>query len=161
MVLILQLLESSSHIMHLFKLLKLLMDRLYSSLVYALTLTLLVFTSACQNKQSESEQDNFYSVEDFPTVEKIDAHVHLNVANPVVVNQGIEDNMKMITLNVANGRTPVAEQQRVALELQDEYSERLAYTSAFALDGFNDTETWQKNTLDYLAQSIENGAIGV
>lgn len=137
------------------------MNRLNFPLVYPLILTLILLTSACKNEQTESEQNNFYSIEDFPTVEKIDAHVHLNVANPIVIEQGIEDNMKMITLNVANGRTPVPEQQRVALELRENHADRLAYTSAFSLEGFNDSEAWQENTLDYLEQSFENGAIAV
>lgn len=100
-----------------------------SKLSLVFSLLLILFLSACNNESNQ--QDTFYSVEDFQSVEKIDAHVHLNVANPVVIEQGIEDNMKMITLNVANGRSPVSEQQQVALELQEDYSDRLQYTSVF------------------------------
>ncbi len=127
----------------------------------AIFIALLLF-SACQSEQNESDQvDDYYSVEDFKSVEKIDAHVHLNALNPVVIEQGIEDNVKMITLNVATGGMPVAEQQNIALELKENYAKRLAYTSAFSLEGFNDSESWTENTLNYLEQSFENGAIGV
>ncbi|MDR9365850.1 MAG: amidohydrolase family protein [Balneolaceae bacterium] len=133
-----------------------------TSIYYSLTIFItILFISACQNEQTESAEDNFYTVEDFKTVEKIDAHVHLNVANPIVIEQGIEDNLKMVTLNVESGSDTVAVQQEVALNLQNEYAGRLAYTSAFSLEGFNDSENWQQNTLDYLEQSLENGAIGV
>ncbi|MEX0905707.1 MAG: amidohydrolase family protein [Balneolaceae bacterium] len=105
--------------------------------------------------------EQYYNVNDFSSVEKIDAHVHLNVVNPVVIEQGIEDNMKLITLNVASGRVPVSEQQNVALDLKEDHSDRLAYTSAFSLEGWDYAETWQNNTLDYLKESFGNGAIGV
>lgn len=126
-----------------------------TTLISELIVFILIFT-ACQ-----SSQENYYGTDDFKTVEKIDAHVHLNVVNPVVIEQGIEDNIKLITLNVALGRTPVAEQQNIALELIGNYPERLAYTSAFTLEGWNNSETWQNNTLNYLKESFENGAIGV
>ncbi|MDZ7718310.1 MAG: amidohydrolase family protein [Balneolaceae bacterium] len=135
-----------------------------SRICYSLPIFItILFFSACQSEQSETDQiDNYYSAEDFTSVEKIDSHVHLNAVNPVVIEQGIEDNVKMITLNVASGgMQPVAEQQRIALELREDRADRLAYTSAFSLEGFNDSETWQQNTLDYLEQSFENGAIGV
>lgn len=132
------------------------MKQTLNNSLLSILFALIFICTACQ-----SNQEIYYSTDDFKSLEKIDAHVHLNVANPVVIEQGVEDNLKMITLNVASGRTPVAEQQRVALELRKEHSDRLAYTSAFSLEDFNKSETWQQNTLDYLEQSIENGAIGV
>lgn len=111
--------------------------------------------SGCTNNE------DFYQIQDFQSVEKIDAHVHLNIENPVVIEQGIEDNMRLITLNVASGRVPIEFQQETAVKLIEEYPNRMAYTTAFSMDRWSEPEVWQENTISYLKESISNGAFGV
>lgn len=111
----------------------------------------------CQRSQQE-----YYKIEDFESFEKIDAHTHLNTVNPIVIEEGIDNKMKMITLNTdVPTLIPIQEQRKVAVQLKEKYSDRLAYTTAFTLDGWNDKENWQDKTLRYLKDSFEKGAFGV
>lgn len=105
--------------------------------------------------------EEYYTVDDFPSVEKIDAHVHINVEHPAVINQAEMDNMRLISLNVASGRDPVTVQQEVASNLQESYPGRLAWTTAFTLEHWEDPERWEQETLSYLQESFANGAFGV
>lgn len=125
---------------------------LISSTLFAL---LYLFTGC------SADNNNYYSVDDFYSVEKIDTHVHLNVMDPVVIEQAINDNMKLITLNVNSGRVPVTHQQDVATQLKAQYPDQLAYTTAFSLENWDDSEAWQQQALDYLQESFERGAFGV
>lgn len=119
---------------------------LISSTLFAL---LYLFTGC------SADNNNYYSVDDFYSVEKIDTHVHLNVMDPVVIEQAINDNMKLITLNVNSGRVPVTHQQDVATQLKAQYPDQLAYTTAFSLENWDDSEAWQQQALDYLQESFE------
>lgn len=115
------------------------------------------FFIGCQTNQEE-----FYSIDDFDTVEKIDAHVHMNTANPIVIEEGIDSKMKLITLNVAAPTMiSIQQQQEVAVQLKERYPERFAYTTTFSLEGWNNKENWQEETLQYLKNSIDKGAFGV
>jgi len=65
-----------------------------------------VLLSSCSNTgNSESGlQDSimeFYTLDDFPAVAKIDAHLHIqNYADTVFVNQAARDNFRFLNLNV-------------------------------------------------------------
>ena len=75
----------------------------------------------CTEAKRESTADNnaeaFYTDEDFKTVEKIDAHVHVNSSKPDYVQQATEDNFRLITINWddVNEPPPMEEQQQFAL----------------------------------------------
>lgn len=125
--------------------------------LFPLIVFLILFLNCCNN----GTNDEYYSVDDFQSIEKIDAHVHLNTDSPVVIEQGVEDNMRLITLNVASGRVPIERQQEVAVGLMEEHPGRLAYTTAFTMEEWDNPDTWEENTLDYLDESFENGAFGV
>jgi predicted TIM-barrel fold metal-dependent hydrolase len=62
-------------------------------LLFALITSMALFS--CKNK--------FYSAEDFPTVPKIDSHVHINSDDGVFEDQAAADNFLLITLNVDHG----------------------------------------------------------
>lgn len=110
----------------------------------------------------QTNQEEFYSIEDFDTVEKIDAHVHMNTVNPIIIEEGMESKMKLITLNVAApAMSSIQEQQEVAVQLKEIYPERFAYTTTFSLEGWNNKEDWQEQTLQYLKDSFDRGAFGV
>lgn len=104
---------------------------------------------------------DYYTIEDFSSVEKIDAHVHINTTDATMLDQAEEDNVRLITLNVESGRVPIEEQQDVAVQLKQDYPDRLAYTTAFSMEGWDDSEAWQEQTIDYLEESFEKGAFGV
>lgn len=124
----------------------------FYSIIFAAQLIL----AGCQ-----PEQGNYYSLEDFNTVEKIDTHVHLNVTDPILIDQAIKDNMKLISLNVNSGRVTVTAQKDVAKHFKAQYPEHFAFTTAFTMDNWENPEVWEQQTLNYLEQSFEDGAFGV
>lgn len=105
---------------------------------------------------------DFYTVEDFKTVEKIDAHVHINTAQPDYVQQGIEDNFRFITINLddVNEPPPMEVQQQFALQQVKVFPKRVAYTTTISVRNFN-TSNWQQQTIAYLKNSFAKGALAV
>lgn len=132
------------------------MKNLFYFIHYSLLAGILILFSGCN-----AEQDNYYSVDDFHSLEKIDAHVHINVTDPIMIEQGIKDNMHLITVNTEIGSIPISHQQNVAVQLKNRCPDRFAYATAFSLDNWDDAETWQKNAIEYLKESFEKGAIAV
>ena len=43
---------------------------------------------------------DYYSIEDFKKVKKIDTHMHLNAEQLALAQQAEEDNFKLLTVNV-------------------------------------------------------------
>ncbi len=85
--------------------------------------TILFFFANCtQTKNSVSGKNNleqaYYTVDDFKTVEKIDAHVHVNTDQPAFIEQAEEDNFRLLTINWddANDPPPMEVQQKFAIQ---------------------------------------------
>lgn len=106
--------------------------------------------------------EEFYSVDDFSLIEKIDTHVHINVSHPVLPEQAKADNMRLLTVNVGSpSYPPVGTQQEVALELKSQFNESVNYLTTIPMENWDHPELWQRNAIQYLEHSFENGAIGV
>ncbi len=102
---------------------------------------------------------DFYTAADFNTVEKYDTHVHINVVDSTFIDQAKKDNLRLLTVNVNSGR-PVEEQRSVALKLVKEFPDRLHFATAFNLNNWG-TEKWLPQTIAYLKESFDQGAIAV
>ncbi len=66
---------------------------------YSALLTPLFFLSNCtQTKNTATRKNNleqvYYTAEDFKTVEKIDAHVHVNTNKPDYLQQAADENFR-------------------------------------------------------------------
>ncbi len=48
---------------------------------------------------SEVPEPEFYTVQDFKKVDKIDAHVHIDTDRPDFIQQAIDDNFRLLTIN--------------------------------------------------------------
>jgi len=140
--------------------------RKIKNLNYLCLLACGVFLQNCtQTTKAPSEERNstseFYTAEDFNKVEKYDTHVHINVDDTTFIQQAKEDKFRLLTVNVYSGTTSDIEgKERIALSLIKAYPDRLAYLTAFTLQGWG-SEDWQSNTIAYLKDSFEKGAIGV
>ena len=119
--------------------------------------SLLIAASACRSPQKESEA--FYSEADFKKVKKIDIHCHVNNENTFFMEQAIEDNFRIVTVNV-NAGSPVTQQQEGALFQLNKFPGHIAYITTFSMEGWQNPD-WQQKTMDYLKNSFEKGAIGV
>ena len=130
-------------------------------------LALLLLMQSCTNVNSPKSESRdtipeYYTEEDFQSVQKIDAHMHIqNYADTVFINQAEQDNFRFLNLNVfKSGGKPIEEQQKFSAEMVQAFPGRNAWVTTFSLDNFNN-EGWQEEVISYIKQSVENGAVGV
>ena len=130
------------------------------------SLLLLLLAQSCSNKQAETtskdDASEFYTLDDFAAVEKYDTHMHLrDPGDTIFIDQAEVDNFKMITINVnTSASLPVEEQENAALNFVQAYPDRVAYATAFSIEGWN-RDDWTQKTIDYLESSFEKGATAV
>ena len=102
-----------------------------------------------------------YSLADFAKVPKIDVHVHINGADPMLVVQAAADGFRLITINVDYPDfPPLPEQQSIARTLVKAHPKNLAYAASFSMNGW-DEPGWQQNVLQQMDAAFANGAIGI
>ena len=63
-----------------------------NKLAYYLSSLLIFSVCSCQDS-------DFYSIEDFPGIEKIDAHYHIFTGNNNSIEQARKDNFKLLSIN--------------------------------------------------------------
>jgi predicted TIM-barrel fold metal-dependent hydrolase len=111
--------------------------------------------SACRN--------NYYTEKDYPSVLKIDSHVHLNSDKGFFEDQAAKDDFLLITLGVDHGDSAsVKRQLDLALLSAGKYPGKVFYGATFFFDtaGWG-TENWSKKVISQLEKNISGGAISV
>jgi predicted TIM-barrel fold metal-dependent hydrolase len=118
--------------------------------------------SAAQAKAADSAADqHYYSLSDFTRVEKIDAHVHVHGRAAAFMARAIQDNFRILTINVDYPDFPsIPEQQRAAVSLLRRYPGRVAFATTFSVQNFQ-SPGWAAATLQQLDGAIKQGAVGV
>ena len=102
-----------------------------------------------------------FTLEDFATVPKIDVHVHINSADPALVEQAVADGFRLITINVDYPDfPPLPQQQALATAQVTAHPQTLAYAASFSMNGW-DQPDWQRNVLREIDAAFAGGAIGV
>lgn len=128
----------------------------------ALLFTVILLQSCTELSGSE---DEYYTEDDFPVVEKFNSHVHLYEENSAYINQAVEDQFKLLNfVSSSPGRTEVMsveEQEEIVLDQIEDYSENIFYSTTI-LDPYSFNETdWVDETIDHLKQAFKNGAVAV
>lgn len=133
---------------------------------YLSVLTLFVLLQNCtQTKSSESERKSlepeYYTIDDFISVDKFDAHIHLNTYDTAFIKQAEEDNLRFLVIvdDRPFGIT-MEEQQKIVIQQLKAFPDQIAYATTFSVKDFNH-DGWQDETLAYLKNSFSNGAIAV
>ncbi len=109
-------------------------------------------------KKSNSE---FYTIEDFYKVEKIDAHIHIYTFNNALQEQAVKDNFKLVNINVdAFDDISIEKQQEYSVEQNKNYPDDFFYLTTFRVKGF-EQPGWTDSVLSYLKESFAKGAVGV
>ncbi|MEJ7676189.1 MAG: hypothetical protein WKF59_26675 [Chitinophagaceae bacterium] len=142
--------------------------KFYRKYRYLRLLPLLVFFQCCSqvnNSKAErnpSDSTRYYTVDDFKSVEKIDAHVHIiTEADTVFIKQAEEDNFRLLTINVyKDSGTPIEEQQKFSIKTVKAFPGRISWATTFSLKNFNN-DGWQQEVIEYLKNSFSNGAVAV
>jgi len=98
---------------------------------------------------------------DFKTFPKIDAHVHLVTSDDSFVQFIDDNNIKMMTLVTrAVSQDLINEQFDFAQKLYQDHPKSVGFATTFSMDGFGEPD-WQENTIAWLQESFDNGAIAV
>lgn len=106
------------------------------------------------------ERDH-YLMEDYNRIEKIDAHVHINTANPAFLNVARKNNFRVLSINVDVPYYPsIQNQLTFVLNQKKKFGQQIAFATTFVLDGWNEND-WLKKTIAYLQASLDKGAIAV
>lgn len=114
-------------------------------------------STVSSDKQNKLE---YYSVDDFKKVEKIDAHIHVNTFQKVLLEQAVEDNFIFISINVDAYEDSIEKQQEYAIVQHENFPDRFYYLTTFRVKGFEEPG-WVDSVFSYLRQSFANGAVGV
>ncbi len=103
----------------------------------------------------------FYSMDDFDTVEKIDMHVHINSTENVLVDLAEHYNFRLLTINADYSEfPPITEQRSVARTLRQRFPTRVAFASTFPMEGW-DKAGWQEKTIAHIDGTLKDGACAV
>ena len=106
-------------------------------------------------------QDGTYRVSDFAKVRKIDAHVHVNVADDAFLDQAAADNFELLSINVDYPAFPsLSDQAQVAHHYAAQNPDRFHYATTFSMKGFGDSD-WAKNTIAQIDAEVQRGAVAV
>ncbi|MDG5766273.1 amidohydrolase family protein [Balneolales bacterium ANBcel1] len=105
--------------------------------------------------------DTYYDMNDFRSVDKIDAHVHINVDDSPMIIQAREDNIRLVTVNVGSDEISIYDQKEVALRIRENHSDRVDFLSALPLDHWDNRDAWVQNAMKHVRESRENGAVGI
>jgi hypothetical protein len=120
-----------------------------------LIITLIVFFLGC------ATDPEYFTVDDFKDVEKIDAHVHINAENTAFLEQAQTDNFRLLTINVDYPDfPPIEEQKRIALSNVHARSDLVAFCSTFRMNGWDEPQ-WQDRTIRFIDNTISEGAVAV
>lgn len=116
---------------------------------------LLLAMASCRN--------NYYSMEDFTSVPKVDAHVHISSNSGFFEDQAIRDNFFLLTINVDHSDSlTVRNQLKYSLNSINKYPGRVFYAATFYFDTTAwGTEIWSKRTVADLGKNISGGAVSV
>lgn len=102
-----------------------------------------------------------YAVEDFASVRKIDAHVHVNVLDNAFLDQAAADNFEILSINVDYPAFPsISDQAEVAHHFAERNPERFHYATTFSMDGFG-RAGWAERANAQIDAEVRRGAVAV
>lgn len=112
-------------------------------------------------KRTVRSDQSYYAVEDFSKIRKIDAHVHIGTNDRSFMEQAVEDNFQVISINTEVPDYPsLDDQENLCLALKKDFPKNIFYLSTF------ETKTilepgWQERALSHLTRSFARGAVGI
>ena len=115
----------------------------------------IVLTAGCR------ETPEGYTMNDFSSVKKIDAHVHDNSDSSAFEMIAVANNFRILSINVDYPDFPSVEVQRAAARGHlARHPELFAFASTFRLDRW-DSSDWVEYTIRSLDSTFVEGAIAV
>ncbi len=98
---------------------------------------------------------------DFKTFPKIDSHVHLEATDDSFVQVAEDNSFKLLSL-VTRSESQEAIQKDFVLarDLHKDHTKTIGFATTISMEGFGEPN-WQDNTIAWLKESFDNGAIAV
>ena len=110
---------------------------------------------------AEPPQAATYSMDDFKSVRKLDAHVHINVLDAAFIEQAREDNFELVAINVDYPDFPkLADQRAAALAQVQADPVRVHWATTFSMKDFG-KPGWADKVGAALAEDAKQGAKAV
>ncbi|MET6996780.1 amidohydrolase family protein [Chitinophaga defluvii] len=128
-------------------------------LLFSLLLLICSCGAPAVNNTNKEDTVAYYTKDDYPTVGKIDAHVHIWTADTTIVHVAREDNFRMLTI-VVDEDPGIILQEQYAVQHQKQFPQYVSFATSFTVDDW-DSPDWSKKTIDKIKTSVANGAIGV
>ncbi len=108
---------------------------------------------ACQNQ--------YYCLDDYAAVEKIDAHFHIYTNNSVAIEMAARDNFKLLSINTYSAECErVHTTQSVLSREKQKHGANFAFTTTFCLEGWGEP-SWTIKTKEWIEECIADGANSV
>ena len=106
-------------------------------------------------------QNDYYSMDDFSSLKKIDTHIHLNSESNALDEQAKADNFILLDVNVdAPSYPPMTEQRRLAVGHATQNPDQVQLLTAFTMKEWNSPQ-WTSKTLGELKSIFSKGALGI
>ena len=110
-------------------------------------------SSAQSQFANSSKQDAaFYTIADFKSVQKIDAHVHIRTLDTSFVHQAKKDNFRLLSI-VVDEDPGIQVQQRDAIYQKKLFPGEVSFATTFSVKNFEDPR-WKKETISDLKKSF-------
>ncbi|MEQ9287186.1 MAG: amidohydrolase family protein [Cyclobacteriaceae bacterium] len=116
----------------------------------------------CCVSLSCSNEGKYYSLNDFEKVEKMDVHIHVGTNRDAFVKQARQDNFKLLNVVVDVSRSPgqIEKEYQYRYDQKAKHPEEFEVITAFSMEGWDEPD-WVSNTISWLDQCFDDGAIGV
>lgn len=110
----------------------------------------------------KNEKEEYYALDDFDKVEKIDTHIHIYTERDDFFDQAKKDNFKLVNIVVDNskGIEYVKEEFKLVNYQAQTHPEDIVSITAFSAKEWDDPN-WAKNSMDWLDSCFDAGAIGI
>ena len=105
-------------------------------------------------KVVNTQEEQYYGVEDFGSVKKFDIHIHINTEEVFFIEQAQADNFQF--LDIVDDRPfglPMVEQQKIAMLHLKNFSKSMAVATTFPVKDWGNDD-WSENTITGLKKSF-------
>mgnify|MGYP005997486135 CR=1 FL=1 len=109
-----------------------------------------------------NQENEFYTLDDFEKVEKMDVHIHVGTSRDAFVEQAKKDNFKLLNIVVdfTKGWEHIENQYAYRLDQKSRHPKQFEMATAFSIKEWDDPD-WVANTIAWLDKSFKEGAIAV
>jgi hypothetical protein len=123
---------------------------------YIFLIPLLLNLLAC------GEPEQWYTMEDYPKVQKMDVHIHINTDRALFVEKAKEDNFRLINVSLEydDGWNDVYNKFEHGLIQHEKFPEMVEMVTAFAVSDWDD-KNWEAKVISWLDSCFDQGALGV